>query len=114
MVHSYTYRYYIVRGKTDDAGREKSWGNREKMGTNDKVEEMTLDRTREDRSTMVIGVKEKKRNIRFTNRTCQILFFNCFYVSVKLKARLILRNEEVMLEASEECLGGSVDQASNY
>lgn len=42
---------------------ERSPGVTEKMGTNDKVQEMSLDRMKKDRSTMVIGVKEKKINI---------------------------------------------------
>ena len=42
---------------------ERSPGVTEKMGTNNKVEEMALNRMRMDRSTMVIGVTEKKRNI---------------------------------------------------
>lgn len=74
MVHLYADGNDIVRGKIGDVGEEKTWGNTEKMGTNNKVEETAVDRMREDGSTMVIGIKAKTSSIRFTSRTCQILF----------------------------------------
>jgi len=41
--------------RRDSAGREKSLRSRGKMETNDEIEELALDKRRENRSTMVTG-----------------------------------------------------------
>lgn len=57
-------------------------GVTEKMGTNDKVEEMAIDEMREGRSTTVIGVKAKKEVLDLLAEHVRFPF-NCFQVSVK-------------------------------
>ena len=49
------------------------------METNDEIEELALDKRRENRSTMVTGDKAKKRCIRSTKGTYQVLFWIFFF-----------------------------------
>lgn len=82
--------------RRDSAGREKSLRSRGKMETNDEIEELALDKRRENRSTMVTGDKAKKRCIRSTKGTYQVLFWIFFFFSGKYKAKLRLRNGEIV------------------
>ena len=82
--------------RRDSAGREKSLRSRGKMETNDEIEELALDKRRENRSTMVTGDNAKKRCIRYTKGTYQVLFWIFFFFSGKYKAKLRLRNGEIV------------------